>query len=78
MRGKGCDTCSQSGYKGRAGIHELLTMDDNVRKVLLTEISSGPIRDAAIQGGMRLMLIDGLIKVAQGLTTLEEVLAATQ
>jgi type IV pilus assembly protein PilB len=78
MKGKGCDVCNKSGYKGRVGIHELLVMDENVRQVLLSEISSGPIRDAATKGGMRLMLVDGLIKVAQGLTTIEEVFSATQ
>lgn len=78
MQGKGCDTCNKSGFKGRCGIHELLIMDEDIRRVLLSEISSGPIRDAAVKGGMRLMLIDGLIKVAQGQTTMEEVFAATQ
>ena len=78
MKGKGCDVCTKTGYKGRLGIHELLIMDENVRQVMLTEISAGPIRDAAIKGGMRLMMVDGLIKVAQGLTTIEEVFSATQ
>jgi type II secretory ATPase GspE/PulE/Tfp pilus assembly ATPase PilB-like protein len=78
MSGKGCDTCLKSGFKGRAGIHELLLMDQSIRQVLLSEISAGPIRDAAVKNGMRLMMVDGLIKVAQGVTTVEEVLAATQ
>jgi len=77
-KGKGCDVCNKSGYKGRLGIHELLMMDDEVRRVLMTEISSGPIREAGVKGGMRLMMLDGLIKVAQGLTTIEEVFSATQ
>lgn len=78
MQGKGCDTCNKSGFKGRAGIHELLLMDEDIRRLLLSEISSGPIRDVAVKNGMRLMMVDGLIKVAQGVTTIEEVLAATQ
>jgi len=78
MQGKGCDVCTKTGFKGRAGIHELLIMDEDVRRVLLTEVSSVPIRDVAVRNGMRLMMLDGLIKVAQGVTTVEEVLAATQ
>lgn len=78
MKGKGCPVCNQTGYKGRAGIHELLIMDDDIRHVLLSEISAKPIRDAAVKNGMRLMMLDGLIKVTQGVTTVEEILAATQ
>jgi type IV pilus assembly protein PilB len=77
-KGKGCDTCNKTGYKGRAGIHELLVMDDDIRRVMLSEISAQPIREQAVKNGMRLMMVDGLIKVAQGVTTLEEVFAATQ
>jgi type IV pilus assembly protein PilB len=78
MKGKGCDTCNKTGYKGRAGIHELLVMDDDIRKLLSSDISSAAIRDVAVKNGMRLMMLDGLIKVALGVTTVEEVLAATQ
>ncbi len=78
MKGKGCDTCMKTGYKGRAGIHELLVMDDDIRRVLLSEVSAGPIREQAVKNGMRLMLLDGLIKAAQGVTSVEEVFAATQ
>jgi type IV pilus assembly protein PilB len=78
MQGKGCDTCNKTGFKGRAGIHELLVMDDNIRRILLSEVSAQPIRDQAVKNGMRLMLLDGLIKVTQGVTTMEEVFAATQ
>jgi type IV pilus assembly protein PilB len=78
MKGKGCDACNKSGYKGRAGIHELLLMDDSIRRLLLSEVSATPIRDLAVKNGMRLMMLDGLIKVTQGVTTVEEILAATQ
>ncbi len=78
MKGKGCDACNKSGYKGRAGIHELLVMDDDIRRLLLSEVSAQPIRDLAVKNGMRLMMLDGLIKVTQGVTTVEEILAATQ
>ena len=78
MAGKGCDTCNKTGFKGRAGIHELLLMNDDIRRLLLTEISAQPIRDMAVRNGMVLMMLDGLIKVTQGVTTMEEVFAATQ
>ncbi|MCG3205011.1 MAG: hypothetical protein KCHDKBKB_01728 [Elusimicrobia bacterium] len=78
MKGKGCDTCNKTGFKGRAGIHELLLMDDDIRRILLTEVSAQPIREQAVKNGMRLMLLDGLIKVTNGVTTMEEVFAATQ
>ena len=78
MKGKGCPTCNNSGYKGRAGIHEFLVMSEEIRHLLLSEVSSQPIRNIALTQGMRLMLVDGLIKVCQGVTTVEEVFAATQ
>lgn len=74
----GCDVCRKTGYKGRLGIHELLLMDEEVRRMLLTEIAAGPIRDLAVKRGMRLMFADGLIKVAQGHSTIEELLASVQ
>ncbi len=78
MQGKGCDTCNKTGFRGRAGIHELLLMNDDIRRLLLTEISAQPIREMAVRNGMVLMMLDGLIKVTQGVTTMEEVFAATQ
>jgi type IV pilus assembly protein PilB len=78
MKGKGCPNCTNSGFRGRLGIHELLVMSDPIRHLMMTEVSAQPIRNLAVQEGMQLMLIDGLIKVAQGLSTVEEVLAATQ
>lgn len=74
----GCEKCRKTGYKGRLGIHELLVMDDEIRHLLLKEIAAGPIRELAVKRGMRLLFVDGLIKVAQGLSTLEEVMAAAQ
>jgi type IV pilus assembly protein PilB len=77
-KGKGCDVCRGSGYKGRLGIHELLVMEDSIRHLLLQEIAAGPIRELALKNGMRTLLIDGLIKASMGLTTVEEVLATAQ
>lgn len=77
-KGKGCDTCGGTGYKGRAGIHELLVMNDELRALLLRETAAGPIRDCAKKHGMRTMLVDGLAKVTMGVSTVEEILATAQ
>jgi type II secretory ATPase GspE/PulE/Tfp pilus assembly ATPase PilB-like protein len=77
-RGRGCEACNHLGYKGRAGIHELLVMNDDLRALLLKEIASGPIRDMARAQGMRTLLEDGLTKVTMGLSTIEEILATAQ
>jgi type IV pilus assembly protein PilB len=78
MKGKGCANCNNTGFRGRLGIHELLIMSEEIRHMMLSEVSSSPIRELAVKQGMRLMMLDGLIKVAQGLTTVDEILAATQ
>jgi len=75
--GKGCDSCRGSGFKGRMGIHELLIMDDPVRAIVLESVASDGIREVAIHKSpqkMRTILIDGLNKALQGLTTVREVL----
>jgi len=77
-KGKGCETCKGMGYKGRAGIHEFMAMDESIKTLLLKETASGPIRELARKNGMRTLLEDGLIKVTMGLTTVEEVLSVAQ
>jgi len=77
FKGKGCGTCNLVGYKGRVGIHELLVMNNEIRTLCLSEVASGPIREAAMKAGMRGLFHDGLIKVTMGLTTVEEVLAVS-
>ncbi|MBD3270980.1 MAG: type II/IV secretion system protein, partial [Elusimicrobia bacterium] len=78
MQGQGCSNCGDSGYKGRAGIHELLVMDEELRALTVGEIAAKPINDLAVKRGMRPMVQDGLVKVAQGVTTLEEIMRVTQ
>jgi type IV pilus assembly protein PilB len=72
-KGRGCGTCNLLGYKGRAAVHELLAINNEIRSLCLTEVAAGPIRDLAVKSGMRTLFIDGLIKVVQGVTTIEEV-----
>jgi len=72
-KGKGCGTCNMTGYKGRAALHELLTVNNEIRTMCLTEVAAGPLRELAVKAGMRGLFLDGLIKVTMGVTTLEEV-----
>jgi type IV pilus assembly protein PilB len=73
-RGEGCEDCSGSGYKGRAGVHELVIMSDDMRRLILERTATTELKKLALEQGMRTLYHDGLLKVAQGVTTLEEVL----
>lgn len=74
FRGKGCDTCKGSGYKGRCGIYELMVMNDEIRDLALARESSHKIKEAAIRNGMLTLKSDATEKVMMGVTTLEETL----
>jgi general secretion pathway protein E len=76
--GRGCDACMQSGYRGRAGIFELLVMDNDIRHLLTSGADSVRMKDMAVRNGMATLFEDGLLKVKTGLTTLNEVLRVTQ
>ncbi|MFA0739657.1 MAG: hypothetical protein LKKZDAJK_002779 [Candidatus Fervidibacter sp.] len=71
--GRGCNECRFTGYSGRTGIFELLVMDDELRDLVLRKASSHEIRAAAMEKGMRTLYQDGMLKVALGITTVEEV-----
>ncbi len=73
-KGKGCNMCSQSGYRGRVSINEVLVADEEVLDAILRRASGAEIRKIAIQNGMRTMLEDGEEKAKRGETTTEEVL----
>lgn len=73
-KGKGCPSCSLTGYRGRVAIHEVLTVDDELRQLVMNAASGRDIRDYAKKAGMIFLIEDGLMKVAEGLTTTEEVL----
>jgi len=75
---KGCESCGGSGYGGRRGIYELMVIDEQVRAQILKHADAGAIRRAAQENGMDTMRDDGARKVLAGLTSVEEVLAATQ
>jgi type II secretory ATPase GspE/PulE/Tfp pilus assembly ATPase PilB-like protein len=73
----GCEACGGTGFKGRMPIHELLVMDDQLRELLSQKSGAAEIREAAFRAGMRTLRQDGLLKAAQGLTTVQEVLSRT-
>lgn len=73
-RGRGCDHCRGSGYKGRLGVYELMLVTDRVRDLILQKSSSHVIREAAIDGGMKTLKDDAVAKILLGQTTLEECL----
>ena len=74
---KGCEHCLRSGYYGRTAIHEILIMDDRLRQLITDSVDLSALRQAAIEGGMKTLLTNGLEKAAQGITSVEEVLRVT-
>jgi type IV pilus assembly protein PilB len=74
VRGKGCSACNMSGYKGRIALHEVLAIDDEMRRVIMTTNSDTELKKIAIANKTVFLIDDGLLKVKQGLTTTEEVL----
>ena len=78
MKGKGCGNCNKTGYRGRMGIYELLSMTNNIREMTFKGDSTQNIRKMARKQGMRTLYEDGMIKAMKGLTTLEEVLRITK
>ena len=75
---RGCDECSNTGYRGRIGIFELMKIDEPVRREILNNSDAKTIQRVAQQQGMRLLREDGARQVVAGVTSVEEVLAATQ
>jgi type II secretory ATPase GspE/PulE/Tfp pilus assembly ATPase PilB-like protein len=77
-KGAGCSECNGSGYKGRTGLYELLIVDDRIRDLVVKHESIAIIRNAACQAGMKTLRENGLTKVMDGITTIEEVLRETK
>jgi type II secretory ATPase GspE/PulE/Tfp pilus assembly ATPase PilB-like protein len=78
FKGQGCKMCRQSGYLGRIGLFEVLEVTKSIRALITRKADSDEISAAARKEGMTTMLDDGLTKVKQGRTTLEEVLRVTK
>jgi type IV pilus assembly protein PilB len=77
-KGRGCETCRKTGYKGRVGIYELLVLDDVARDLIVRSPNVTELRRICKERGMVTLREDGLQKANQGLTTVEEVLSATE
>ncbi|WP_456278106.1 GspE/PulE family protein [Bacillus sp. AK128] len=74
VRGRGCPTCNMTGYKGRMAIHEVMLINDEMRKTILNSESITALRELAMKNKTIFLIDDGLLKVKQGLTTTEEIL----
>jgi len=77
QKGRGCATCNNTGYKGRTGLYEVMEVDDDIRELVLVGASAVELKKRAIERGMITLRRSGLIKVAAGMTTLEEVARET-
>jgi general secretion pathway protein E len=73
----GCLDCRQTGFRGRAGLYELLLMNENTRRAVHPTLDAEALRKQAVKDGMRPLRLAGAMKVAEGVTTLEEVLRTT-
>ncbi|HEX6135233.1 MAG TPA: type IV-A pilus assembly ATPase PilB [Longimicrobiales bacterium] len=76
-KGKGCDRCGGSGYKGRAGLYEVMAMSTELRRMIMHGASSDELREQGLKEGMLTLRMDGMKKVERGVTTLEEVIKET-
>ena len=77
FKGRGCQTCNGTGYKGRVGLYEVLEINDAVRELIMMGANSVELRKKAIEEGMLTLRMSGLEKIKQGITTIEEVLRET-
>ena len=74
----GCENCFNTGYRGRLGIFEIMVLTERLKSLILKTFDSGRIKHEAVQQKMRTLRQDGMQKVLNGLTTVEEVLRVTQ
>ncbi len=77
-RGRGCEACSYTGYRGRTGIYEFLIVDEEIRRLVLQKTSAQVTKQAAVPTGMRTLREDGWDKARRGISTVSEVLRVTQ
>ena len=77
FKGKGCEKCNQSGYKGRVGLYEVMEVNDEIRELVLVGASAIELKKKAIEMGMITLRRSGLTKIREGVATLEEVIRET-
>ena len=75
--GRGCEQCNNTGYRGRLGIFEIMTFDDELRDLIMNHASTNVLRQSAVRNGMRLLRENGLAAIFNGITTIEEVVRET-
>jgi len=73
-RGKGCDYCKNTGYRGRTAIYEMVRINDEIRSMIMKNTSSNEIKEIAIKNGMLTLLDSGVVRALEGITTIDEVL----
>ena len=76
-KGKGCPICSNTGYKGRVGLYEVMSMKEEVKELVLSRASTSEVKKEAMRLGMKTLRQSGIMKIREGVTTIEEVLRAT-
>lgn len=76
-KGKGCPTCNNSGYKGRIALYEVMLVKDELKELVLEGASSAEIKKAAVRLGMKTLRMSGLTKIAEGVTSIEEIMRVT-
>ena len=77
-RGKSCENCNSTGFKGRTAIYEILVVNKAIKELMLEKVSSDRIREEAVKQGMKTLRLSGWEKVIGGITTLDEVMRVTQ
>ncbi|MFC1646442.1 type II secretion system protein GspE, partial [Candidatus Omnitrophota bacterium] len=77
-RGKGCKKCKNSGYGGRIGIFELMLISSEAKGMIISKMPANEIKKKSVASGMRILYDDGIEKVKNGVTTIEEVLRVTE
>ncbi|MBI5191995.1 MAG: type IV-A pilus assembly ATPase PilB [Nitrospirae bacterium] len=76
-KGKGCQTCNNTGYKGRVALYEVMLIDEEIKELILEGASATDIRKKAVVNGMKTLRMSGLTKLQEGVTTIEEILRTT-
>jgi len=72
-RGKGCEYCRNTGYRGRSGIYEVFEVDDDIRRLIIAQTPTSEIKKVALAKGMKSLSVVGRQKILQGISTVEEV-----
>ena len=76
-KGKGCSLCNNTGYKGRVGLYEVMSMKEEIKELILSRASTSEVKKEAIRLGMKTLRQSGVAKIKEGVTTIEEVLRST-